>query len=294
MHPLNTPGIQWLRRSQWATQKLSHGIEAIRSGIFMGLIDDQSFQAFDTYPFDETGPLDVSAETQRGLEPWERQIVREHLDDAKSVLVVAAGGARELVGLHELGYDTTGVEYGRQLCEASRRELTLRECSATLQSCERFEVPVSDESYDAAFVARKFLSHVHGRSRRIELLVNIRQSLRSDATLVIAYYTRQRDTLAFRMQAALANILRKLRGRRDFPVEVGDHLDPESPLYHHHYIWEELRDELQAAGFTPVKHETTWFGWAVARPTQTDAQPQPSSSGERTSAENAGELIETC
>ncbi|MDA1052856.1 MAG: hypothetical protein O3C40_20580 [Planctomycetota bacterium] len=294
MQPSNTQGIQWLRRSQATAQKLTSWIEAIQSGIFMGLVDDDSFQAFDTYPFDETTPLDVTAETERGLEPWERHIVREYLADTKSVLVVAAGGARELVGLNELGYDTTGVEYGRELCEASRRELSLRECGATIQWSERFEVPRGDAPYDAAFIARKFLSHVHDRGRRIELLANIRQTLRPDATLVIGYYTRERDTLAFRMQAALANILRKLRGRRGFPVEVGDHLDPQSPLYHHHFVWEELREELREAGFTAIAHESTWFGWAVARPVTIDQPRQASSSDNRERSETVQELAETC
>lgn len=293
MHPLNTPGVEWLRRSQWVTRKLSSWIEAIQSGIFMGLVDDESFQAFDTFPFDETEPLDVSAETERGLEPWERHVAREFLADAKSILVVASGGARELVGLHELGYDTTGVEYGRQLCEASRQELALRDCRATIQCCERFHIPRAEEPYDAAFVARKFLSHVHDRRRRIELLANIRRTLRPDATLVVACYTRQRDTLAFRMQAALANVLRKLRGRREFPVEVGDHLDPETPLYHHHFVWEELRDELREAGFTPVEHGTTWFGWAVARNVPADEQRQDTPSDDHETTEKSQELIET-
>ena len=285
MHSLNNSGIRWLRRSQWATQKFSRWIEAIQSGIFMGLVDDEAFQGFDTHPFDETEPLDVSAEIELGLERWERQIVLEHLADAKSILVIAAGGARELVGLHELGYDTTGIEYGRPLCEASRRELARRECSATIQWCERFDVPRGDELYDAAFVARKFLSHVHDRRRRIELLRKVRQTLCANATLVVACYTRERGTLAFRMQAALANFLRKLRGQRDFPVEVGDHLAPESPLYHHHYARNELRDELRAAGFATIEEDTTWFGWAVAR-TIPPAELETN--------ESAGELTEIC
>ncbi|MBI2479651.1 MAG: hypothetical protein HYV60_13775 [Planctomycetia bacterium] len=264
-HPLHTPGIQWLRRSQWATQKLAAWIEALQSGIFMGLVDDETFQSFDTYPFDETNSLDVATETERGLETWERRIVCEHLADAKSVLVAAAGGGRELVGLSELGYATTGVEYGRELCEATRRELTMRGSRAAIQGDERFAVPRGATPYDAAFVARKFLSHVHDRKCRIELLANIRQTLRPNATLVLGFYTRDRDTLAFRLQAGLANLLRRLRGQREFLVEVGDHIDPQSPLYHHHYVWEEVCDELREAGFTPVEHETTWFGWCVAR-----------------------------
>ncbi|MBC8354832.1 MAG: hypothetical protein H8E66_22880 [Planctomycetes bacterium] len=293
MHPLNTLGIQWLKRSQWATLKFSSWLEAIQSGIFMGLVDDESFQAFDTYPFDETKPVDVSAETERGLEPWERHIVREHFTDAKSVLVVGAGGVRELVGLNELGYDTTGVEFGPALCEASRRELTLRESTATIKTATRFEVPRKTEPYDAVFVARKFISHVHDRTNRIALLEAIRKSLRADAPLVLGFYTRERDTLAFRMQAALANILRRLRGRREFPVEVGDHLDPESPLYHHHFVWEELREELREAGFTPVEYELNWFGWAVARLQPIEERHEAKGSDASEAMDHEQELVES-
>lgn len=293
MHPLNTPAIRWLRRSQWATQKLSRWIEAIQSGLFMGLVDDETFQPFDTFPFDESKTLDVRDEAARGLEPWERHVARQHLADVKSILVVAAGGVRELVGFHELGFETTGVEYGRQLCEASQRELTRRECSATIQWSERLAVPHGAEPFDAAFVARKFLSHVHDRRRRIELLTNIRDTLRPGATLVVACYIRPRDTLAFRMQAALANMLRKLRGRRGCPVEVGDHLDPDTPLYHHHFVWQELSDELREAGFSTVEHETTWFGWAVAQAASADDQHSDSSSDCRETNEQSRKLIET-
>lgn len=285
MYSPSTQRIRWLRRSQWASRKLIAWIEAIQSGIFMGLVDDELFQPFDTYPFDETTPLDVRAEAARGLDSWELHVAREHLAGAQSILVVAAGGVRELVGLQELGFDAMGVEYGRQLCEASTKELSRRGSSATIQWSDRFEIPRGDEPFDVAFVARRFLSHVHDRRRRIELLTNIRRALRPDAALVMSFYTRERDTLAFRVQAVLANILRKLRGRREFPVEIGDHVDPESPLFHHHYVWEELCDELTEAGFNPVAHETTWFGWAVARTTRVD---------ELAPAANTGEFVETC
>ncbi|MCA9146686.1 MAG: class I SAM-dependent methyltransferase [Planctomycetales bacterium] len=293
MHPLNTPGIRWLKRSQAALRKFGSWLEAIQSGVFMGLVDDQAFQAFDTYPFDESQPMNVAAEAERGLEAWERRIVREHFDSVQSVLVVAAGGGRELIELDKLGFQTTGFEYGRKLYEATRRELILQSCGASIVKCERFDVPRAEHMYDAAYIARKFLSHVHDRQVRIELLANIRRTLRPDAKLAIGYYTRERDTLAFRMQAGLANTLRKLRGRREFPVEVGDHLDTESPLYHHHYVWEELRDELREAGFTPDEHGTTWFGWAVASVTSTHEPSGASSNDQEEVGATAPELIES-
>lgn len=293
MYPLNTPGIQWLKRSQAALRKLGSWLEAVQSGIFMGLVDDQAFQSFDTYPFDESKPMDVAAEAESGLESWERHIVREHFADVRSVLVVAAGGGRELIELDKLGFKATGIEYGRELHEATRRELILQSCGATIVRSERFDVPRVEHVYDAAFIARKFLSHVHNRQVRIELLTNIRRTLRPDAKLVIGFYTRDRDTWAFRMQAGLANTLRKLRGVRESPVEVGDHLDTESPLYHHHYVWEELRDELREAGFTPVEHGTTWFGWAVASVTAAHEPRGVSANDQGEVDETAPELIES-
>ncbi|MCA9121320.1 MAG: class I SAM-dependent methyltransferase [Planctomycetaceae bacterium] len=293
MHPFNQPGIQWLRGSQWLTQKLVAWAEAIQSGIFMGLVDDSDFQAFDTYPFDETKPINVANEANFGLEPWEKQAIHEHLTQAQSVLVVAAGGARELLGLSELGYDATGIEYGRELCASSQRELSIRKSSAAIYDSERFQVPPGDRPYDAAFIARKFLSYIHNRDRRIEFLASIHRVIRPRAPLVFGYYTRDRDTLAFRLQAALANLLRKLRGRRDYPIEVGDHIDPHAPLYHHHYVWEELREELREAGFVPIEHQTSWFGWAVARSAITNEEPQLRRSGDwETNATNQ-ELVET-
>ncbi len=264
--------IKLLKHSQRLTHKILLWIEAIQSAIFMGLIDDGAFQTFDTYPFDETKLIDVTGEAEEGLEPWERHVAQEHLTDKRSLLVVAAGGARELIGFSELGFEATGIEYGRDLCDASQRELAIRQSDATIEWSERLHIPFGEQPHEAAFVARKFLSHVHDRHTRIAFLKSIRKTLADDATLIVGYYTRDRDTLSYRAQAFIANSLRRLRGRRDSRVEIGDHLDPSSPLFHHHFVWEEVRDELREAGFEAIEHASTWFGWAVAKPIAVNTQ----------------------
>lgn len=265
MSKSKSSGIRWLQRSQSCVRILGNWVEAIQSGLFMGLIDKQNFQYFDTYPFNESEEIDLSRETQLGLEPWERQIEQQHLTGKENLIVIAAGGNRELVGFQELGYNAVGIEYGIGLCEASEQALIASGNQPSIVHADRFLISGAADSYDAAFIARKYLSHVHDRTVRVKFLQNIRNVLSQDAILACGYYTREHDGLAFRAQALVANALGKLLGRTDQTVETGDHLDPDTPLYHHHYTLDEVRSELQEAGFEVVDHGNEWFGWAVAR-----------------------------
>lgn len=261
----SSKGIRILQYSQSCVRILGDCVEAVQSALFMGFIDDKAFQVFDTYPFDESREISVDKESELGLEPWELQIAQQHLQEKRSLLVIAAGGNRELLGFKEMGYSTDGIEYGWKLCKASKQALTVAQQEISMELADRLSVPDAIEPYDAVFIARKYLSHVHGRTKRIEFLKNIREALKHDAVLACGFYTREHDGLVFRAQAFVANILRKIRGCKQQQVETGDHLDPDTPLYHHHFTLEEIRAEFQEAGFELVDHADDWFSWAVAR-----------------------------
>jgi hypothetical protein len=181
------------------------------------------------------------------------------------VLLIAAGGGRVLLGLCGRKHNVQAIEYGPLLCEATNGMLRDLECPAAVTAARRWEVP-ADGEVDAAFVARHYLSHIRGRANRVEFLRNVRGALSSSATLVVSYYVRERGARVFAAQARLANFLRACRCSRDPHIETGDHIDPESPLLHHHYTADELHDELREAGFEVLEQEASWFGWAIARP----------------------------
>ncbi len=265
MNETQSIGIKSLMYSQSLIRILGNWVEAVQSGLFMGLLSDEQFQCFDTYPFENSPTVDLTMEAELGLEPWEHRIAQQHLANKQSLLVVAAGGNRELLGFSALGHGIAGIEYAENLCKASQLALRDSQHDVTIELADRFSVPGSSDFYDGAFIARKYLSHVHDRSKRIEFLSNLRRVLKKDAILAFGYYIREHDGLSFRAQAFVANLMRKMRGRGKQIVEVGDHLDPDTPLYHHHFVLDEVRSELQQAGFELVKHENDWFGSAVAR-----------------------------
>ena len=232
----------------------------------MGLIDDTTFRSFDTYPFDETSAIELQGEPFE-LENWERRVVETRFPKRCSVLVVAAGGLRELVALNRMGYVTEGIEYGSRLWGVARDWLAQNQPEQPFKLADRYKIPDKASNFDAAFVARHYYSHIPDRSQRVDFLRAIRGQLKTDATLLLSYY-RFDHGWSFEIQAAIANVLRRLRGKGNLRVEVGDHLDPESALYHHHFADGDVVSELQEAGFEPELQDSSWFGWAVARPVQ--------------------------
>ena len=257
--------IRILRLVQALRNKVCLVWEMLESAIAMGLTPDQTFRQFDTYPFDETEDI-IKLSADHHLERWEHEASKEHIPTGGTILVAAAGGLRELLGLHGLGYQTIGVEYGTRLCEVSRDWLDQHGLDIPLHPAKRYEIPELGLKLDSAFVARHFYSHIRTRSQRIQFLSSIRSQLNSDARLILSYYTFEQGA-TFQIHAAIANLLRRLIGQRGETVEVGDHMDPDSSLCHRHFVAWEVEDELKEAGFDIVGHGDSWFGWAIAQPT---------------------------
>lgn len=279
MNTSRTLGIRCLKWSQRAMASVVAGLEGLQSGLFMGLVSDDMYQTFDTYPFHDSQSHASLNDAEAGLREWETNAVLEHFGEADSVLVVAAGGCRELLGLKKLGHRVEGLEYGDMLREHSNNELERLRYADRIKGGKRFELP-GDRQFDAAFLARTYLSHIRGRDNRSEFLRSLRRILSPGAPVVLSYYTRDRNTFAFRLQATIANAVRWCRGSQDLPIEVGDHIDPESPLLHHHFTANELAEELRESGFELVAQDASWFGWAVARSAkQTTVVPDESSEG---------------
>lgn len=264
----NHAGIRCLLISQRAVRSLVAQVEALHSALFMGVLRDEDLQHYDTYPFDASQPFDMRAAALGGLELWERETADRYFRQARSLLVVAAGGGREVIGLKELGFRVEGIDFCDELVSRTNDALKSLGAGAQLTAAPRFELPYEPGRFDGAVIARKFYSMIHDRPRRIEFLRNIRRLVPPGAPVLLSYFTRCRNTIAFRMQAALANLLRRLTGRRP-NIEIGDHLDPDSPLLHHHFTPAEIREEFEAAGFVLARQHETWFGYAVGTATNT-------------------------
>jgi hypothetical protein len=105
--------------------------------------------------------------------------------------------------------------------------------------------------------------------------------MKDDGVLIFGYHTRPENrnaalAISFRLQVPIANLLRKIRGRKDQqPIEIGNHLYPHTANFHHNFVEQEITDELRQAGFEVLEHGNTWFGWTAARVTKIEEKPSP-------------------
>lgn len=247
--------------------------ESAHSAVFMGLIDDATFQEYDSYPYGQwEGGLEVGEDKDEQLPLWFRNWVVQ-LPSNSRILVVGAGGGRELRLLHKLGHDVSGLEYDVDLALHTKAFLEgeTETSQIPVLNVKRFETPGLKEPFDAIVISRFYLSYIHNRARRINFLSQLRGALKEDGQLATDYFTRSDNpksagAILFRVQKPVANFLRALRGRGFSPIETGDHLDPKVPLLHHHYTSEEIESELISSGFQTVSQDKTWYGWSVAKP----------------------------
>lgn len=248
-------------------------LESLHSAVFMGLIDNEVFQKRDVYPYgDWEGAHQVTEEAGDPVEPWLVGAAAEHLSIGDRVLVVAAGGGKALLHLARRGVQVTGIEFDEDLVNRTLDLLANSEGgrSVKLELADRFTLPGEGPAYEAIFLPRYFFSYMHGREERIRFLQAASARLTEGGIIGADYFLRPEKkssagSLAFSLQVPITNLLRTLRGKGGERIENGDHLDPSVPLFHHHFIAEEIKSEFASCDLTITDQGESWFGWTLAQ-----------------------------
>lgn len=241
-------------------------MQALHSGIWIGVLRDETFQAFDVHPHQRAATNNEVAHALSGLQRWEQSSFTDHFQNSKSMLLIAGDGGREIISFTRAGMDVEAVDYVADVTETTNRILRDEGYSERVVLECRYEIPSSPKQYDSVWIGRQCLSTIHGRSRRIAFLQQLRERSTDHATLLVSFYIRPGNGLDWRLNQWLGNMGRFLTHNPNERVELGDHLDPDLPLYHHHYLEADLRDELRLAGWQLTHYATEWFGYAIAEP----------------------------
>ncbi len=251
---------------------ISRSNESVHSAIFMGVIDDRVLQEYDTYPYgDWKGATQVSGNV-KGVEDWLDAFISDHITRSSRVLVVGAGGGKELLKLRETGCSVSGIEFDETLF-AETAAMLLRSVDGAgiaLRHAERFNLERERDDFDVVIVPRFYTSFIQGRRERVRFLTACSGRMKDGGVIAFDYFTRPESetspaSLLFKFQPLIANFLRLLRGGGKRRIEAGDHLDPHVPLLHHHYNRAGLSLELSEAGLAAAAQGETWFGWSVAK-----------------------------
>lgn len=182
-HRLVTRLAAHLVHASWIGDRAYHAVDRWRARLILALGSDAFFDAYNdvAYARDSTYRA-TSPQFRRGLFAWERRVVRDFFPPPPArVLVGAAGGGRESLGLAELGYRVTAFEPVITLAEsleATRGPAPIEvlvgryddlPALASIRDGSRVDLAVQP-SFDAAILGWYSFSHGRSNARRLDAL----------------------------------------------------------------------------------------------------------------------------
>lgn len=237
--------------------------EAVWMGARLGGLTREGIHRLDERYYGGDGPrIDYAGEAHntRGLFAWEAPAVERFFADRRKLLVMAAGGGREVLALRRMGFEADGYECHPGLAAAATELLARHGHPGPVGVVPRDEAPRTEARYDGVIVGWSAYMLIQGRARRIAFLRGVRDLVGPGAPILLSFFYRDGSAHRHAWIGRTANALRRLLGRE--AVEEGDILDPN---FIHLFTEVEIRDELREGGFDCVFYSTEGTGHAVGR-----------------------------
>lgn len=241
-------------------------LQAVFEGAWLGLLRREDLHDVDERFYHRNAPYKTDAHNLRGLFTWEEQAIGEAFGGCRRILVLGAGGGREVLALARRGHEVTGYECNPALADFAAEFLPRQDCAARVHYLPRDAAPPApDEPYDGIILGWGAYMLIPGRAHRVDLLRRLRALVHPGGPILLSFFTRAGDGPRVRVSAAVANAVRTVLRRER--IERGDAL---SPNFVHYFVAKEVAAELREAGWTPDRYTPAGSGardsaWAVGR-----------------------------
>lgn len=235
------------------------GAVTAHQGWWLGLLDDIDLVHASAEYYARNDRYTDEAHNTSGLLPWEVEALERDFPRHGRVLVLGAGGGREVLALEQRGFIVEAFDCHPKLVEYGKHLLRKLGMNARLGLIGENQVPAIG-GFDAAIVGWGAYMHVPGRARRVRFLRDIHKALVPGGAVLLSFFVRQGTGRRDAWIAGLANTLRRMRRRGDDLVEVGDRLEGS---FDHYFTEGEIREELEASGFRVAHYAQAAYGHAV-------------------------------
>ena len=182
-------------------------LQSVYDGVWLGVLRRADLHAIDERFYDRNAPYHGDAHNLRGLFPWEETALQA-FDGCGRVLVIGAGGGREVLALARRGHAVEGYECNAALVEYAAEFLPRQACDAPVRHLPRDEVPAPGEPFDGIILGWSAYTLIPGRAHRIHLLRRLRALVRPGGPVLLSFFTRAGGGPRFRVSAAVANGIR--------------------------------------------------------------------------------------
>ncbi len=240
-------------------KNLAKLLDALFSGFWLGVMSRKSLEYSDELFYHKTRHYTDDRYNQSGLYKWEKAAVEKHFPKAKSLLLIAAGGGREVLALSKMGFDVDSYECNRTLIEYGNGLLQKNGIRNKIKYLPRNSFPVEIEKYDGIIIGWGAYSLMPGTKNRISFLTGLYPFLKTEAPLMISFLYTGRKSRNDRMIKNVSNFFRFFCNRER--TEPGDRLVPE---FIHYFTEEEIKNELIQSNYRIIDYYTTEYGCVIA------------------------------
>ena len=239
---------------------LTEALSGVYTGLALGILSQRDLHLISERKYKGEKFYRSEAYNKRGLWDWERRAVEKHFAGCKSLLVLAAGGGREVLALRKRGMTVDGFESDPALVRFANELIEKESAGSGIELSPWDHAPAGDRRYDGVIVGWGAYMHIRGRKTRVALLRELRDKLETGSPVLLSFYTRMGLRRYFPAVARVGNLAARLFGGDR--VEVGDSLIPN---FVHFFIRAEMESEFREGGFEMVEFIEEEYGHSVGR-----------------------------
>jgi hypothetical protein len=240
-------------------QQVINLFHALQTGFWLGVMGEKSLDYSDDLTYNKTKFYREDKYNLSGLYEWEKPMIQKHFTNAKTILVIAAGGGREVVALSRMGFEVDGYECNTNLVEYGNGLLQKNGINSIIKYLPRNTVPELIKKYDGIIIGWGAYSFMMGSKTRRAFLSGLYPFLHKDTSLMMSFLYTKKRSKSDKIVINVANFLRSF-GRRE-KVEPGDRLIPD---YMHYFTEEEMKGELIKSNYIVKDFSTMSDGCIIA------------------------------
>lgn len=196
-----------------------------------------------------------------GLHDWEQAAIDARVRAGSVLVVAAAGGGREVIGLARAGYDVFGFDCSATFVDLARRLLESEGLSATMVLSEPDRVSEQTPACDGAIVGWGGWMHIPTRGRRVRFLQELSANVKPGGLVLLSFVLRKASPIRYAIPFVVASALCTARGAAR-TVERGDTL---FGSFDHHFSRREAESEVTEAGLEIARFIEQPFAHIIAR-----------------------------
>jgi protein-L-isoaspartate O-methyltransferase len=240
-------------------KKLTNFLDAAFSGFWLGVMSQRSLDYSDELYYRQNKQYTDDKYNEAGLFNWEKPVIEKHFSNAKGILLIAAGGGREVLALSKMGFEVDGYECNPTLIEYANKLLNKNNINNKIKYLPRNSVPGEINKYDGIIIGWGAYSHIPGNKKRLLFLEGLYPFMHDRSRLMISFIwvkdRNRRDRMIQKVSRFFGFLSKKEK------TEPGDKLEPD---FIHFFAEEEIKKELTQSRFTIIDYYSTEYGCLIA------------------------------